>query len=61
MRRTSGRTTNSSTTSPSTPITIISMMLMMSSLVKCSIDSQPLGSTIGAAGVSAKRRLTTWT
>ena len=34
---------------------------MMSSLVNCSVDSQPVGSAIGVAGVSAKRRLTTST
>ena len=61
MRRTSGRTTMSSTTSPSRPITTISMARMMSSLVNCSADSQPLGSEIGLAGGSAKRRLTTST
>ena len=34
---------------------------MMSSLVKWNAESQPVGSAIGAAGVSAKRRLTTST
>ena len=62
MRRTSGRTTMKTTTKPRRPITTISMARMMSSLVNWNADSQPLGSVIGMAAVSAKRRLTisTW-
>src|SRR5271169_1753368 len=61
MRRTKGRTTSSSTTRPSTPITTISMARMMSSLVNFIASNQPVGSRIVSAGVSAKRRLTTST
>src|SRR5271163_1118890 len=60
-RRTSGRTTMSSTTKPKRPMTTISMARMMSSLVNSSAESHPVGSVIGVAGVSAKRRLTTST
>jgi hypothetical protein len=34
---------------------------MMSSLVNWNAESQPVGSVIGTAGVSAKRKLTTCT
>src|SRR5437667_1934121 len=44
-----------------TLLTTISMARMMSSLVNCSAPSQPVGSVIGADGVSANRRLTTST